>query len=103
MREAAQTAAHWCSFAVIVTLQPAGWQTMVPPMGPENKADRLKVLQAQMAWLLNQAEENESGRAQAAAENAIYADHMAAELAGKYRRRAGDLAIMIAAHEEVDA
>ena len=72
-------------------------------MDRNNKADRLKELHAQMNWLLIQAEEYESGRAQADAENAIYADHMAIEMASKYRRRAGDLATIIAAHDEVDA
>jgi hypothetical protein len=57
-------------------------------MGPKDKEDRRRVLEAQRTWLLAQAEENESGRAQAEAENAIYADHMAAEMAGNYRRRA---------------
>jgi hypothetical protein len=72
-------------------------------METNDKAARLRVLQEKMKWLLAEAVENESGRAQADAENAIYADHMAAEMAGKYRRRADHLAIMIAAHEESDA
>jgi hypothetical protein len=71
-------------------------------MGPKDKKDRLRVLEAQRAWLLAQAEENDSGRAQAEAENAIYADHMAAEMAHKYRCRADDLSILIAAHEKAD-
>jgi hypothetical protein len=48
-----------------------------------------------MNWLLGQAVENESGRAQAETENAIYADQLAAEMAAKYRRRADHLAILI--------
>jgi hypothetical protein len=72
-------------------------------MGSDDKATCLKVLHEQMNWLLGEAVEYESGRAQAESENAIYADHLSAEMAGKYRRRADHLAIMIAAHEEADA
>jgi hypothetical protein len=66
---------------------------------PEELARQRK----KIAWYLSQAEEYESGRPEAGTENGIVAAMRCAEMAAKYRRWAHDLAVLIEAHNEVDA
>ena len=57
----------------------------------------------QLAWLLAQVAEYESGRPEAATENFIYAAHKCHEMAAKYRVQAQNLQSLIAATENPDS
>jgi transcriptional regulator of heat shock response len=72
-------------------------------MGAQNQADTLNTMRKQLAWLLSQVEEYESGRAEIGIENGIFAAHKCAEIASQYRQRADNLAIIIAATEGLDS
>ncbi len=72
-------------------------------MGAKDQPDNLKKMRQQLAWLLSQATEYESGRPAMAIENGIFAARKCAEMAAQYRRRADNLAALIAATEKADA
>jgi hypothetical protein len=60
-------------------------------------------MRQKIAWYLSQAEEFESGRPEAGIENGIVAALRCAEMAGKYRKWAHDLSVMIDANGEGNA
>jgi hypothetical protein len=75
---------------------------MPRPRPASDGAEQLKKMRQQLAWLLTQVEEYESGRPEMSIENGISAAHKCAEIAAGYRQRASSLAIIIAATEQAD-
>jgi hypothetical protein len=78
------------------------WNSVWKLMSDNLKDEKLVVMRKQLAWLLAQAAEYDSGRPEAATENFIYAAQKCAEVAAMYRRQAETLQYLIAATEEPD-
>ena len=69
-------------------------------MTPKAKEELVRRLRQQRVWLIAQAEEYESGRPERDTENGIVAAQRCHGMAGKYRERAENLDLLIAAHEQ---
>ena len=68
-------------------------------MRARERADLVRRLRHQFDWLLSQAAEYESGRPHVSVENGIVAAQRCAAAAQQFRKRAAEVAQLIAAHD----